>query len=61
MNLTKALCWLLPLIAASVSTTAQELHEGESEAGVMEEIIVQATRSGRRMQDGALRVEALSG
>jgi outer membrane receptor protein involved in Fe transport len=61
MKLAKAFCWLLPLIAASVSTAAQELRESESEAGVMEEIIVQATRSGRRLQDGALRVEVLSG
>ena len=46
--------------SASVSSIEGQ-HEHGSEEVDFEEVIVQATRSGRRMLDGALRVEALSG
>ena len=56
------------LVAAAAMTTsplfwapvahAQEQHEDEAEEGE-EDIVVQATRSGRRVQDEAIRVEVI--
>jgi len=52
---------LVPLFAAAMSFGGLEAHASESGAEILEEVIVQATRSGRRLQDGALRIEVRAG
>jgi len=61
MRLAQAPRFLVPLLAASTPLAALETYASESGAETLEEVIVQATRSGRRLQDGALRVEVLAG
>jgi len=53
--------FLVPLFASAVAPQAEESPGHAPETAILEEVIVQATRSGRRLQDGALRVEVLSG
>ena len=49
------------LLLSSNTGSAEIEHEHESHAEEFEEVVVQATRTSRRMQDAALRVEVLSG
>ena len=49
------------LLLSSNTRSAEIEHEHESHAEEFEEVVVQATRTSRRMQDAALRVEVLSG
>ena len=51
-----SLLFLSTTVASMVGREEQTLEDGD-----FEEVFVQATRSGRRMQDAAIRVEALSG
>ena len=53
-------CFLSVFYPSSL-VSEEERHDQSLEKADLEEVIVQATRSGRRMLDGALRVEALSG
>lgn len=48
------------LLSANTGSTEVE-HEHDSHAEEFQEVVVQATRTSRRMQDAALRVEVLSG
>jgi outer membrane receptor protein involved in Fe transport len=54
------LCLIAPAIALSAPGQDRQ-HEHDDHAEEVEEIIVQATRSRRRIQDEAIRVEVLSG
>ena len=51
-----SLLFLSTNVAGMVGRDEQTLEDGD-----LEEVFVQATRSGRRVQDAAIRVEALSG
>ena len=53
--------FFLSVVLSSAPVNGEQDHDHGSEHADLEEIIVQSTRSGRRMLDGALRVEALSG
>ena len=53
--------FLFSIVLSSAPVNGEENHDHGSENADLEEIVVQATRSGRRLLDGALRVEALSG
>ena len=58
--ITPSLC-ILMLLAAPLKVAGQEEHHGHDDgAEEVEEVIVQATRSRRRVQDEAIRVEVLS-
>ena len=53
--------FFLSVVLSSAPVNGEQDHDHSSEHADLEAIIVQSTRSGRRMLDGALRVEALSG
>ena len=62
MILLNAAVFFLSVLCSSASASNVELqHDHDAEEAEFEEVIVQATRSGRRLLDGALRIEALSG
>ncbi|MEO1203511.1 MAG: TonB-dependent receptor, partial [Pseudomonadota bacterium] len=51
----------LSMLASDRATAADDEHSQHAHTEAVEEIIVQATRSRRRVQDEAIRVEVLSG
>ena len=59
LGCTFLVCSVLLLYANTGITDVE--HEHDSHAEDFEEVVVQATRTGRRIQDAALRVEVLSG
>ena len=61
MKLSTALVVSSVLLLGTNAGAAGVEHVHDSEAGELEEVVVQATRTNRRMQDGALRIEVLSG
>ena len=61
MKLGTALVVSSVLLLGTNAGAAGVEHVHDSEAGELEEVVVQATRTNRRMQDGALRIEVLSG
>ncbi|MDC0214088.1 TonB-dependent receptor [Gammaproteobacteria bacterium] len=62
MILLSVAVFFLSILCSSASASNVEVqHDHDAEEAEFEEVIVQATRSGRRLLDGALRIEALSG
>ncbi len=57
----KCISFCLSVVLSSAPVNGEQDHDHGSEHADLEEIIVQSTRSGRRILDGALRVEAFSG
>ena len=60
-NLASSISLISLLLLSTTVAGMVGLDEQTLEDGDLEEVFVQATRSGRRVQDAAIRVEALSG
>ena len=60
MKISRSLIFAMVLVALSPQVRGLENHQHQH-AEEVEEIVVQATRSRRRVQDEAIRVEVLSG